>query len=205
MRTETGAFWQRQMVKCRKFGFLQGAKSAKGFHFWGVSVKLRKAITTVVVGCAVAAVGAGVGVATAAGPQVGGKKCGTKYTPGCKHHPPPPPPAPPPQFTKPQIKTPPVSPKCIDTGGIYRLPTVTFTAQAGIRRIQVREGSHTVKLVTFKGSGHTKYLLRGLKVHTTGLGAGGHQLSVRVTDARGRSASKTLRFSVCVATPVFTG
>ena len=163
---------------------------------------MRKAITTVVVGCAVAA-GAS-GIATAAGPSVGGKKCGTKYTPSCKKHHPTPPPAKPQVLPKPSIKAPSVSPKCIDTGGTYKLPTVRFTAPAGLRRIQVREGSKTIRLLTFKGH-RTTYPLRGLTVRTAGLNAGRHQLSVRVTDAKGRSASKTLRFSVCVATPVFTG
>jgi hypothetical protein len=157
--------------------------------------EVRKAIATLVVGCAVAA-GAS-GVATAARPHVGGKKCGTKYTPACKkHHE---------VFTKPRIVTPPVSPKCVNTGATYMLPKVTFTANAGIRTIQVREGLRTIKVVRFKGRGKTKYSLGGLMVATTGLSAGGHQLSVKVTDTRGRSASATVRFSVCVTTPVFTG
>ena len=157
---------------------------------------MRKAITTLVVACAVAA---GVsGVATAAGPHVSTKKCGTKYTPACrkqaaKH------------FGKPTIKTPPVSPRCVATGTTYKLPSMTFTAPAGIRSIQVREGSKTVKTISFRGHGTTKYSLRNLVLHTLGLGAGGHAISVRITDAKGRSASKTLRFSVCVSTPVFTG
>jgi hypothetical protein len=155
---------------------------------------LRKAITTVAVGLAVA-VGA-TGVASAAGSHVSTKKCGTKYTPAC----------PPKQsFAKPSIKTPPVNAACVSTGAIYRLPTMTFKAPAGIRTIQVRDGSRTVKTVSFRGHKTTTYTLRNLVVQTLGLGAGGHSLSVRVTDAKGRSASKTLRFSVCVATPVFTG
>jgi hypothetical protein len=163
-------------------------------NFWGV-VKLRKAIATVVVAFAVA--GGASGVATAARPHVSTKKCGTKYTPACKKTPQ--------VFTKPSIKTPPVSPKCVSTGGTYKLPKITFTASAGIRRVQVREGSRTIKVITFKGSGRTRYSLSGLTVRTSGLGSGAHQLSVKITDARGRSASKTVRFSVCVATPVFTG
>ena len=151
-------------------------------------MKLRKAITTVVVGCAVAA-GAS-GIATAASPHVAGKRCGTKYTPTC---------------VAPHIKTPPVSAKCVDTGSTYKLPKVTFTSNAGIRRIQVREGARTVKQVSFSGRGPTQYSLRGLRVPTVSLGVGGHVITIRVTDIRGRTASKTLRFSVCVATPVFTG
>lgn len=162
-------------------------------------MKLRKAITTVVVGCAVAAGATGVATAAGSSPHVGGSKCGTKYTPRCTkkpavHH-----------YAKPSIKTPPVSPKCVSTGSTYKLPTMTFKAPAGLRRVQVREGSKTVKLITFHGRGTTHYTLRNLTVHTLGLGSGGHALSVRITDAKGRSASKTLRFSVCVSTPVFTG
>lgn len=157
---------------------------------------MRKAITTVVVGLAVAA--GATGVATAAGSHVSTKKCGTKYTPACQK-------AHKKTFAKPTIKTPPVNAKCVNTGATYKLPTMTFKAPAGIRNIQVREGSKTVKTVTFRGSKTTSYSLRNLVVHTLGLGAGGHALSVRITDAKGRSASKTLRFSVCVATPVFTG
>lgn len=119
-----------------------------------------------------------------------GKRCNTRYTPTC---------------TKPHIKTPPVSAKCVSTGSSYKLPKLTFTSNAGIRRIQVREGASTVKLITFHGRGPTQYSLNGLIVHTVGLGSGGHAITVRVTDVRGKSASKTLRFSVCVATPVFTG
>ncbi len=194
------------MVECDGLGFLPWQK-ASGKHL-GV-VKLRKAITTVVVACAVAA-GAS-GVATAAGPNASGKRCGTKYTPACKKNKPNKPNKPntpnTPQvrYTKPKIKTPPVSARCVDTGANYRLPKMTFTANAGIRRIQVREGSKTVKVITFHGHGRTKYSLKHLSLHTLGLGSGGHAITVRVTDARGRSTSKTLRFSVCVATPVFTG
>jgi hypothetical protein len=82
---------------------------------------------------------------------------------------------------------------------------MSLKAAAGLRSVQVREGSKTVKLITFHGSGTTHYTLRNLTVHTAGLGAGGHAISVRITDGKGRSASKTLRFSVCVSTPVFTG
>lgn len=156
---------------------------------------MRKAITTLVVAGAVAA---GIsGVATAAAPHVSTKKCGTKYTPAC--------PPPKQNFAKPTIKTPPVNAKCVNTGATYKLPTMSFKAPAGIRSIQVREGSKTVKTISFRGHKTTTYSLRNLVVHTLGLGAGGHALSVRITDAKGRSANKTLRFSVCVSTPVFTG
>lgn len=82
---------------------------------------------------------------------------------------------------------------------------MTFTSNSGIRTIMVQEGGRTIKTVTFKGQGPTQYSINGLKVTSTGLKAGGHPVTVKITDIRGRSASKTLRFSVCVSTPVFTG
>lgn len=99
----------------------------------------------------------------------------------------------------------PLSAKCVSTGSGYRLPRLTFASNAGIRRIEVREGSRTIKTITFKGTAKTQYALTGLSIATLGLSSGGHQVSLRITDARGRTASKTLRFSVCVSTPVFTG
>ena len=117
-------------------------------------------------------------------------RCGNKYTPAC---------------TKPKIKNRPLSAKCVSAGARYTLPNVTFTSNAGIRRIQVREGAKTLRTISFTGKGPTQFALKGLAVSTLGLKSGGQQLTVKVTDVRGKSASKTLRFSVCVSTPVFTG
>lgn len=149
---------------------------------------MRKAISTVVVACAFLA-GAS-GVATAAGKHVSTRRCGHRYTPSC---------------TKPHITSHKVSPKCVVSGTGFKLPKITFTSNSGIRRIQVRENGRSVKLVKFKGQGKTQYKLSGLKLRTLGLNSGPHVVSVKVTDIRGRSASKTMRFAVCVATPVFTG
>jgi hypothetical protein len=93
----------------------------------------------------------------------------------------------------------------VNVGTRYVLPNITFTSNAGIRSIQVREGAKTIKLITFKGSGPTQYALKSLGISTLGLTSGGHMLSVKVTDVRGRSVSKSLPFSICVTKPVFTG
>lgn len=107
--------------------------------------------------------------------------------------------------TTPKIINTPPSAKCVSTGTGYKLPKVTFTSNSGLRSVQVREGSRTLKTVTFKGDGTSQYTLQGLSVATLGLGSGGHDVSLRVTDVKGRTASKTLHFLVCVSTPVFTG
>ena len=151
-------------------------------------MKLRKAISTVVV--AVAFVAGASGVATAAHMHVSTTRCGHKYTPAC---------------TKPNIKHEPLPAKCVSAGSRYAVPTVTFTSNAGIRRIQVTAASKPVRTITFTGQGPQQFALKGLGVSTVGLTSGGHLITVKVTDVRGKSASKTLPFSVCVATPVFTG
>lgn len=129
------------------------------------------------------------GVATAAGssPHVGSTKCGSKYAPGC---------------TPPRINNKPLV-KCV-TGSSYTLPNLRFTSNAGIRTIQIREGARTLKLIKFKGRGRTRYTLKGLRISTLGLASGGHPLTVRVTDVRGRTTSKRLSLSVCAATPRIT-
>jgi hypothetical protein len=107
--------------------------------------------------------------------------------------------------TTPKIINTPPSAKCVSSGTSYKLPKVTFTSNTGLRSVQVREGSRTLKTVAFKGNGKTEYTLSGISVATLGLGSGGHDVSLKVTDVKGRSASKTLHFLVCVSTPVFTG
>lgn len=151
-------------------------------------MKLRKAISTVVV--AVAFVAGASGVATAARSHVSTTRCGTKYTPAC---------------TKPKIKPKPVSPVCVSAGTRYAVPTITITSNAGIRKIQVTDAPKVIRTITFSGKGPTQFAIKGLGVSTLGLTAGGHLIIVTVTDVKGKSASKTLRFSVCVSTPVFTG
>jgi hypothetical protein len=105
----------------------------------------------------------------------------------------------------PKIINNPPSAKCVSTGGSYKLPKVSFTSNTGLRSVQVIEGARTLKTVAFKGTGTTQYTLNGVSVATLGLASGGHQVSLKVTDVKGRTASKTVHFTVCVSTPVFTG
>lgn len=113
-------------------------------------------------------------------------RCGNKYTPAC---------------VKPTVKTSPISTKCVSPGSSYTLPRIKFTSNAGIREIQIREGSKTLKTIKFKGSGPTQYTLKGLAVSTLRLGAGGHPLTVKITDIKGRSTTKTLSLTICSTTP----
>jgi ribosomal protein L28 len=112
-------------------------------------------------------------------------RCGNKYTPAC---------------IKPTIKTK-ASTKCVSPGSSFTVPSIRFTSNAGIREIRIREGSKTLKTIKFKGSGPTQYTLKGLAVSTLRLAAGGHPLSVKITDIKGRSTTKTLSLTVCSTTP----
>lgn len=150
--------------------------------------ELRKAISTLAIACAFVA-GAS-GVAEAAKTHVKPTRCGTKYTPSC---------------TKPKITHQAVSPKCVNAGPSYKLPTITFVSNAGIKQIQVMLGSKGIKTLTFPGQGKTQYSLKNVQVRTAGLQAGAHSVSVKVTDLTNKSAGKTLHFSICQTKPVFTG
>jgi hypothetical protein len=128
-------------------------------------------------------------LAVAAQSHVSGASCGNKYTPAC---------------TVPKIHHAPLSAKCVPGGGKYTLPKLTFTSNSGIRTIQIKEGPRVLKTIHFKGRGRTQYTLRGFAVSTLSLTAGGHPLTVKVTDIRGRSTTRKLSFSVCEATPRIT-
>jgi hypothetical protein len=116
-------------------------------------------------------------------------RCGNKYTPAC---------------TAPHISHSPISGKCVSGGSTYTLPNLRFTSNAGIRKIQIREGSRTLKVIKFKGQGPTQYTLKSLAITTLRLAAGGHPITVKITDVKGRSVSKSISFSVCEATPKIT-
>jgi hypothetical protein len=149
---------------------------------------LRKAISTLVVACAFIA-GAS-GVADAARTSVSSKRCGHTYTPSC---------------SKPHIANKSPNPECVDTGTSYKLPTISFTSNAGLKRIKILLGSKTIRTVSFKGNGPTRYSLKNLPVPTVDLLSGAHEVSVTVTDVRKKTVHKTLHFSVCQAKPEFTG
>jgi hypothetical protein len=149
---------------------------------------LRKAISILVVAGVFVAGASGLATAaqTHARAHVSTTRCGNKYTPAC---------------IKPTIKSSPASTKCVSAGSNYTLPRVRFTSNAGIRTIQIREGSKTIKTIKFKGQGPTQYTLKGVAVSTLRLAAGGHPLTVKITDVKGRSVTKTLSFAICGSSP----
>ena len=114
-----------------------------------------------------------------------------------------------PMCTNPRInfKTP--SAQCVKGLLPYKLPELTFVSNAGIRSIRLELiPPHLLKLVTFSGEGKTQYRLKGFTLNLHGLKAGVHHIKVQVKDVRGKTVTKTLRFTVCTvhtATPVFTG
>ena len=172
---------------------------------------MRKAISTIVIACAFVAGASGVADAAssnakAAGSFAKGKKCGTLYTPACvkkhkKHKKPKPKPKP---TTAPKVTNAPTV-GCKSAGPADKLPTITFVSNAGLRKIKVVFEAKTLKVVTFKGKGPGQFKLNGVRVPTKGLKAGAHNVTVAAVDVKGKSVSKTLRFTICQAKPVFTG
>jgi hypothetical protein len=148
---------------------------------------LRKAIATVVVavGCIAALAGSAFAVTA--------PRCGTKYSEFTKCTPP-----------KVHYNTP--SPGCVNAGPSYKLPTMTFTSVAGIRKIHITlNDPTTIYSKSFAGLGPQQYTVKGVKVKTRGLKAGAHHVTIAVTDVKGKSLSRTLRFAICQAKPIFTG
>lgn len=175
------------MVESRRLCFTQVQMPLRTPSQGGIR-KLRKLISTVTVACALLACTAGAAMAT--GKRVSNTRCGNKYTPAC---------------TKPRITNRALSAKCVPAGSRLTLPKITFTSNAGIRRIQIREGSRLIKQIRFRGRGPTQFSFKHLTISTLRLVSGGHPLTVEITDVKRRSKRKTLRFSVCKSTPVFTG
>lgn len=91
---------------------------------------------------------------------------------------------------------------CRNTGTILRFP-VSVHAVAGLARASATYKGKAIKKVTFKGSptnGHFTVV-----VSTKGNKPGLFTLTVRATDTRGKSASRTVHFTICRPKPVFTG
>lgn len=145
---------------------------------------MRKLLLTISVAAALVASAAG--VAQGAGVT---NRCGVKYHPSC---------------TAPKVTSKTPSAACAQASTGYTLPNITFVSDAGIQKITITVNS-VVKTISFSGNGPTQYTLKALKLKTIGLVAGAHSVKITVTDVRGKSASKTLPFSVCAAKPVFTG
>lgn len=115
------------------------------------------------------------------------KKCGTLYTPPCK---------------KPTIA---VASKvtCAHTGTVLKFP-IHVKGNAGLRKVTVKVGGKTIKVVTFKGGPTNKTIT--VAVSTRGSKAGLFTLTVITTDVRGKSVSKNAHFTICKPKPpVFTG
>lgn len=93
----------------------------------------------------------------------------------------------------------------MNTGMPFKLPNITFTSNSGLRHIQILLGKHRIENKHFGGQGRTRFVLRKFHIPTVDLIAGRHSVLVKVTDIRGKTVRRTLRFSVCQAKPEFTG
>lgn len=113
-------------------------------------------------------------------------RCGGLYKPPCK---------------KPTVITRSIV-SCQQTGKVLSFP-ISVHANAGLKRAVVRQGGRTIKTKTFPG--YPTSASFSATVSTHGFGPGLFSLGVTVTDTRGKTASKTVHFTICRPQPVFTG
>ena len=112
--------------------------------------------------------------------------CGTTYTPACT----------PPQAAVASIVA------CRNTGAILTFP-VSASANAGLRKITVTFRGKVIKTVKV-ASGTTKKRFT-VVISTRGFKPGLYTLTVKATDARGKTVTRTAHFTICHPKPVFTG
>jgi hypothetical protein len=130
----------------------------------------------------VAVIGATASLAAGASPPL----CGTLYTPTCRA----------PQAVVASIAA------CKAAGATVNFP-ISLSANAGIKKVTVTFRGKTIKSVSFSGKPTKKKLTAG--IHTAGLSPGIYSVSVKITDARGKSKTSVAHFSICHPAPIFTG
>jgi hypothetical protein len=137
---------------------------------------------------AVAAVAIGaVGVASGASSV----KCGGLYQPIC---------------TTPSITTT-ISAKCHKIGSTIRIPKITIKDNAGLKSITISLKGRKKPIKVYKNlNSATHKTIGGITINTKGLKPGVHTITIKATDARGKTVTKVVRIAICVPKPPpFTG
>jgi hypothetical protein len=149
---------------------------------------MRKVIVGLAGICAVLA--ASVGIASASGGGAhsaqAGVTCDTLYTPPC---------GPPSAVVVSKAS-------CQKTGKTLHFP-IRLHAPAGLRKVLVTFRGKKIKTVTYQGKPETKTL--SVTISTRGFKPALFTLTVKVTDVKGRTATRHAHFTICKPKPVFTG
>ena len=85
---------------------------------------------------------------------------------------------------------------CPHTGAFLHFP-FTVHVLAGLRSVTVFLGKKQIKKITYKGKPKTKHF--SVTIRTSGDKPGVYTLTVKVTDARGKTTSKHVQFFICNA------
>jgi hypothetical protein len=119
-------------------------------------------------------------------------KCGGTYQPACA----------PPNIIPIVITT-----TCHKEGTTIHIPKFTVTAIAGIKTITISVKGRKKPVKTYKNlNSAQKKTIGGLTVSTAGLKPGAHTITIKVTDTRGKTFSRTLHIAICTPKPPpFTG
>lgn len=139
-------------------------------------------------------IGAAAVMAVAVGAASGASaiKCGGLYQPHC---------------AAPQIKPPTLSANCHKTGARIHVPPIRVTSVAGLKSIIVTVQGQHKPLASYKKlhSARSK-TIRGLVINTAGLRTGVHTVTIKVTDVRNKTRTRSLRLAICkIKPPPFTG
>jgi hypothetical protein len=147
---------------------------------------VRKVISILIVAVAVVAATSGLASGKATHAHSSAALCGTLYTPPCT----------PPKAVITSIVA------CKAAGSTVTFP-IRVSANAGLKKVVVTYRGKAVKTIKFTGQPKSKTL--SVSIHTGGLTAGVYSVTVRVTDVRGKTNTRTAHFSICHPKPVFTG
>jgi hypothetical protein len=147
---------------------------------------MRKFILSLVVAIAAIAMTASLASGANRGRAHSAALCGTLYKPAC---------------TAPTAAVASIV-ACRTTGTTLTFP-VTASSNAGLRRITVTFRGTVIKSVGVTGATTKKHFTVALS--TRGFAPGLYSLTVKATDARGKSVTRTAHFTICTPKPVFTG
>lgn len=119
-------------------------------------------------------------------------RCGHLYQPACR---------------RPAVGPVMIAIKCHPVGTTVTIPPFSVSSNAGLTKVVITVAGRTRPIATYSNLGSTlSKRISGLKVNTRGLSSRTHVITIKVTDSRGKTATRTLRFAVCaVPKPITTG
>jgi hypothetical protein len=100
-----------------------------------------------------------------------------------------------------------ISAKCHKVGSTIRLPAIVIKSTAGLKTITISLKGRKKPIKVYKNlNSALRKTVGGITISTKGLKPGAHRITIKVTDTRGKTVTKTVRIAICVPKPPpFTG